>query len=264
MNILKGKVAIVTGGSSGIGRAICEIFCEEGAKTVIIGRREELGKELEKILLKKGYEALYIKADISKEDEVKSMVNMVVGKYGKIDILVNSAGLVKMGNTHEFPLKDWNEVLAVNLTGPFLCCREVLPYMIREGRGSIINISSAAGLRGVPKVAVYSSSKAALIMFTSVLALEYGPYGIRSNCICPGPIDTTMLKEVGRFHGIDELEAKENAKKNIPLQRIGEPREIAKAVLFLASDESSYVNGSIIPVDGGLTAGRFTVAIGKR
>ncbi|GBC74856.1 Dihydroanticapsin 7-dehydrogenase [archaeon HR06] len=259
---LEGKVAIITGGTSGIGLSVCELFCKEGATSIIVGRREE-GRNIESSLRKKGYNVNFIKCDISNEAEVKAMVQKVIKEYKKIDLLVNSAGIVKVNDTHNFLLKDWDEVFRINLTGAFLCCREVIPYMLKEGKGSIINVSSASGIRGVPKLAAYCASKAGLIMLTKVLALEYGPYGIRTNCVCPGPVDTPMLKELGQYSGIEEREAKENVKKNVPLQRIANPMEIAKVILFLASDESSYVNGSIIAVDGGLTAGSFTVSIGK-
>ncbi|WP_078427823.1 SDR family NAD(P)-dependent oxidoreductase [Alkalihalobacterium alkalinitrilicum] len=248
---LKGKVAIITGGGSGQGRAAAELFAQEGAKVVVAEWNEAAGSEAVQEIKAQGRDALFIKLDVSKEDEVRAMVDQVVDHYGTIDILFNNAGIgysarskFKMEPVLETPLEDWNAILNINLTGVFLVSKYVLPIMIKQNSGNIINNSSLAGLKGGEVVCAYTVAKTGVTALTRVMSLSYGKNNIRVNCICPGAIDTPMMAD-----HIDGM--KERSSELWPLARVGVPKDIAQAALFLASDESSYITGVMLPVDGG-------------
>jgi len=249
---LEGKTAIITGAGSGQGRASALLFAEQGANVVIAEWNEEAGKKVEKEITEAGNKAIFFKTDISSEENVQQLVSAVQDKYGSIDILFNNAGIgfssrsqYTMSSILETPLDDWNSILGINLNGTFLMSKYVIPVMIEQGKGSVINNSSLNGIIGVTGADAYTASKGGVVALTRVMAADYGKHNIRVNCICPGAINTPMISEV-----LDVPEIAKNYETG-PLGRVGEPEEIAGAALFLASDDASYVTGVILPVDGG-------------
>jgi NAD(P)-dependent dehydrogenase (short-subunit alcohol dehydrogenase family) len=253
--ILKDKVAIITGGASGQGKAAVQIFAKEGAKVVFADLNEEGGKAVEEDIRKAGFEARFYKLDVSDEEAVISLVNDVKNKYGRIDVLFNNAGIgygakYKMAPVIEADAKDWKAILDINLNSVFYFSKHVLPIMIEQKSGSVINNSSAAGLVGQPGADAYTASKGAIISLTRSWAAAYGQYNIRVNCICPGSIDTPMLDGIVKIRP----DARETIPKVSALGRLGKPEEIAYTALFLASEHAGYITGAIIPVDGGYTA----------
>ena len=250
---LKGKVALITGGGSGIGTAIAERFVADGVRICITGRRKEM---LEKVAESLPPASVVIcQGDVSKEEEVKRMVETTMKFGGKIDVLVNNAGINHPAPIAELDLKLWEHVIAVNLTGPFLLMKEVVPHMLKEGGGSIINIASLGGLRCLPSMPAYCSSKAGLIMLTQQAALEYGSKNIRSNVVCPGGVSTDMtvkdFGEFGRMLGIEHNTFINQIAKEIPMRRFAAPSEIGGLCSYLASDDSSFMTGAVITLDGG-------------
>jgi len=248
---LQGKVALITGASSGIGRATALLFAKEGAKVAVNYSHSKDEADYVVTLIKQaGGEAFAVKADVSKENEVKKMIDEVAKKYKKIDILYNNAGVELQKPISITTEDDWDRVLAINLKGMFLCSKYAIPHML-EG-SAIINTASALGLVGSANLTAYSASKGGVVLFTKSLALELAPK-IRVNCICPGAINTPMIR---RF--IDAAPDPKAVEKQLamqhPLGRLGQPEEIAKAALFLASGDSSFVTGHALSVDGGFTA----------
>jgi len=241
---LSGKVALVTGGSRGIGYATAKILSENGAKVIITGKDR---KRLEKATLEISG-SIGIIGDIRNTQDVKNVVSKTVKKFGRIDILVNNAGIFpKIKQLHKIEDNEWDEVLDVNLTGQFRFTREVIPYL-QKTSGSIINISSDAGLKAYQgfNADAYSASKAALIVLTKCWALEYSKDKIRVNCICPGVVDTDMTKPF-----LKTQKDKEFMNNEHPIGRIGQPDEVAKAVMYFASDDASWITGAVLAVDGG-------------
>ncbi|WP_404328388.1 SDR family NAD(P)-dependent oxidoreductase [Mesobacillus maritimus] len=249
---LKEKVAIITGAGSGQGKASAKLFASEGAKVVIAEWNEENGKQVEEEIRAAGHEAIFMKTDVSNEENVRNVINQVVERYGRIDILFNNAGIgfsarskYTMAPLLETPLEDWNQILGINLNGVYLMAKYTVPIMIKQQGGSIVNNSSLNGILGVTGADAYTASKGGVVALTRVMAVDYGKHNIRVNCICPGAIDTPMIAEV---LSVEEIAKNYEAG---PLGRVGKPEEIANAALFLSSDESSYITGLIMPVDGG-------------
>lgn len=250
----KDKVVIITGSTSGIGKAIALRFAESGAITVISGRREAEGKKVESEIISKGGKCLFVPTDVSKEDEVKTLINQTVSKFGKLNIAVNSAGVSgELLPVAEYPLDVWNQVISVNLTGVFLSMKYEIPEIIKQGGGVVLNISSALGLRGKEQVSAYSSSKHGVIGLTKCAALEYGKFGIRVNAACFGGIETEMDQEFYKKSENPEQLKKERL-RSYALGRMGNVDEVANTSLWLCSEEASFITGAAIPIDGGKTS----------
>jgi meso-butanediol dehydrogenase / (S,S)-butanediol dehydrogenase / diacetyl reductase len=267
---LEGKVALVTGGGSGIGAATARRFVEEGAKVCITGRRKEM---LEKVAgsLPAGT-VTFFAGDVANEQDVESMVNKTVNFGGKLDILVNNAGTGVHGSVTEISVKEWRQAFDINIHGPFLLMKAAIPYMIKAGGGSIINVASLAGLRCIPAGPAYCASKAGLIHLSRQVALDYGPQKIRCNAVCPGAVRTPML-EGGMSNLKDALhtdieEAGAYFVSCSPLRRIADPSEIASVCSFLASEDSSFMTGAVLVADGGTAVvdvnGAMIGLIGKK
>jgi len=243
---LKDKVAIVTGSGQGIGKEVALTLAREGANVVvsdITDKVYDMVKEIEKM----GSQGLAVKADVSNIKEVEEMVRKILEKFGRIDILVNNAGIYPFKSLVEMEEKDWDKVLNVNLKGTFNCTKSVLQTMIKQKSGVIINISSIAGsVVGYSNLVHYSASKSGIVGFTRSAALELAQHGIRMNAIAPGPIETPGIKAVGE-------ESLKQIVKTVPLKRIGQPRDVANLVVFLASEDSNFITGQCIVIDGGYT-----------
>lgn len=244
---LKDKTALITGAGSGIGAAIAQRFVEDGAKVCIVGRRQEL---LEKVAgdLAPGLVKI-CPGDVAKADDIAKMVKTAADFGGQVDILVNCAGINHPGGVTSIDLKDWDNILAINLTGPFLLMRAVIPMMIKNGGGSIINIASIGGLRCLSDRVGYCTSKAALIMLTQQAARDFGKDKVRCNVVCPGFVYTPMTEgHFGEFGQVDSSKF-----RAVPMGRGALPGEMGGICSFLASDDSSYMTGSVLVVDGGTT-----------
>jgi len=244
---LKNKVALVTGGASGIGRATAELFAREGARVTVADYVD--GRDTVQAIQTAGGEAIFVQVDVSDSGQVAKMVDATIQAYGRIDVLFNAAGILYYGTVVETDEQAWNRVLSINLTGTYLCCRAVVPHMIRQGGGSIINVSSTAGAHdAIPNAAAYVASKGGVTMLTKAMAVDHARQGVRVNALVPGATDTPMIRKVLTPEAMDGLADQH------PIGRIGRPEELAKAVLFLASDDASFVTGSAMYVDGGQTA----------
>jgi meso-butanediol dehydrogenase / (S,S)-butanediol dehydrogenase / diacetyl reductase len=247
---LENRVALITGGGSGIGRAIAELFAREGAKVVAADRYLDRAEETAAMITAAGGKATAADVDVSNGAAVEAMVKQSIDAYGRIDILVNNAGISVGSDILTIDEATWDLNLNVVLKGVFLCSKAVLPGMIERGNGVIINMSSVNGLYGIGEEP-YSAAKAGMINLTQNMAVKYGPQGVRVNCICPGSIQTPIWGE----RVAEDPQIFDKLAKWYPLRRVGQPEDVASAALFLASDESSWITGAILPVDGGLTAG---------
>ena len=252
--LLFGKVALITGGASGIGRATALQFAREGAAVVIADVNQQAGESVAAEIVASGGRAVFEPCDVTSAADCRRVVKSVIRKFGQIDILFNNAGIIRRASIIELAEEDWDRVMAVNVKSIFLMSREVIPAMAKAGGGSIINTASGWGLVGGPRAASYCASKGAVVLLTKAMAIDHGPQKIRVNCICPGDTDTAMLRNEARQLGepTDRFLA-EAAHR--PLGRVGKPEEIAQAALYLASDASSFVTGSALVVDGGGLAG---------
>lgn len=249
-----GKKVIVTGGSSGIGRATARLFARQGASVAIFDRDEEGGNGLQQELAKEAGEVLFVQADVSNAEECAEAVRIVVDEFGGIDILVNNAGIIRRSNALTMTEDEWDRVMDTNAKSVFLLCKLVIPVMIDRGGGAIVNIGSGWGLTGGRDALAYCASKAAVVNMTRAMAIDHGHQNIRVNCVCPGDTDTTMLRREAKELGQDEALFLQEAADR-PLKRIGSPNDIAQAVLYLAGDTSAYVTGTTLVVDGGGLAG---------
>jgi dihydroanticapsin dehydrogenase len=250
---LKDKVAIITGGAAGIGRAAAVLFAEEGASVSIIDVDRDAGRETVEEVESKGGHAIFVAGDVSNERDVASLADETVRAFGRIDILVNNAAVFLMKGI-EATVEDWERSLRVNVVGAALCSKYAVEVMKKNGKGAIVNLGSISSFVAQPQFATYSVTKAALLQMTRNMALDLAPFNIRVNCVCPGTILTSAteahMKRVGL--SLEQFMAEE-APKHL-LNRIGEPREVAYAILFLASDEASFITGASLMVDGGYTA----------
>ncbi len=253
MGRFEGKVVVVTGGCQGIGRAAVEAFAREGAKVAIVDINVELGEKLVGELSKKEVEAIFIKADVSQPEEVKAMVDAVVQKWGRLDVLVNNAGIYTQGTVLETSEELWQKIMAVDLTSAFLCTKYAVPVMVQSGGGVIVNVASEAGLVGIKGQVAYNTAKAGLIGFTKSCAVDLAEKGIRVNAICPGTTETPLVHEALKRSG-DPDRTRKMLEESRPLRRLGRPEEIAEAILFLADPDVGYMTGAILSVDGGYTA----------
>jgi NAD(P)-dependent dehydrogenase (short-subunit alcohol dehydrogenase family) len=245
-----GKVAIVTGANVGIGAAVAKVLAEEGAAVVITGRRKDLLDQVVLDIQSKKGRALAVAGSVTDESHVRSVVDQCVRTFGALHILVNNAGIGAFGKLlHELDEATWHEMLDVNLTGVFRMTRAAVPVMLKHGGGSIINMSSVGGVIGFSGSAAYGTSKGGLELFTKCVAMDYAQDGIRCNSVCPGLIDTPMAAPL-----LNNPDMKAEVLATYPIRRVGTPEEVAKMVLYLASDDASWVTGSSFMIDGGLTA----------
>jgi NAD(P)-dependent dehydrogenase (short-subunit alcohol dehydrogenase family) len=242
------KVVLITGATSGIGETTAYAFAREGASVMFCGRRESLGKQVEARIKSFGGEATYMKADVSRENELRIFIEKCVGKYGRLDIAYNNAGIdLPPAPLHETSLEDFNRQMAINSTGVFLSMKYELQQMVKQNSGAIVNVASIGGHRGFPNIAGYSASKAAVLSLTRTAAIEYAPKNIRINAISPGPIETPMMQRV-----YDQWKVtREQLASGYPIQRTGQPEEVAQAIMWLCSDEASYIIGADLQIDGG-------------
>jgi NAD(P)-dependent dehydrogenase (short-subunit alcohol dehydrogenase family) len=246
-----GKVALVTGGSSGIGRASALAFAREGAKVVVADVTVEGGEETAALIKKTGGEAIFVKADVAKAVEVEALINKTVATYGRLDCAHNNAGIEGPGaTTVDYAEEAWDRVIAINLKGVWLCMKYEIPQILKQGVGAIVNTASTAGLVGYPRGSAYVASKHGVAGLTKTAALEYAKTGVRVNAVCPGAIDTPMM---GRITDHRPQRAARMAAAE-PVGRMGQPEEIAEAVVWLCSDSASFVTGLAMAVDGGITA----------
>jgi NAD(P)-dependent dehydrogenase (short-subunit alcohol dehydrogenase family) len=254
MKRMEGKVAIITGGALGIGRATCELLAREGAKVAIVDLLDAEGGELANRIGKTGGAARYWRADVARESDIERVFREVGDAFGRIDVLVNNAGISGANRpTHELTEEEWDRVQAVNVKGVFFCTKHTIPWMLQAGGGSIVNLSSIYGLVGAPDAPPYHASKGAVRLMSKTDALLYAKQGIRVNSVHPGFIWTPMVEKFLRSQG-DVAKLRQALDALHPLGRVGEPEEVAYGILYLASDESKFVTGSELVIDGGYTA----------
>jgi NAD(P)-dependent dehydrogenase (short-subunit alcohol dehydrogenase family) len=249
--ILDGKIALITGAGSGIGRATARIFAREGARLVLADVVEAGGNETLRMITETGADGIFVKCDVANEADVEATVARAVAHFGRLDCAFNNAGIGGAGRlTHEYSLEEWNRVIAINLTGVWLCMRAEIAQMLKQKSGAIVNTSSIMGLTGAIRVPAYTAAKHGVAGLTKAAALEYARHGLRINAVCPAPIYTPML--MGAFEKRPDME--ERYARAEPMKRIGQPEEIGEAVAWLCSDRASYVTGLPMPIDGGYMA----------
>lgn len=248
---MEGKVALVTGAGSGIGRATALTFAREGGKVVVSDVNAQGGEETASMIREAGGEAIFVRADVSQAGEVEELINKAVGTYGRLDCAHNNAGVEGPSvPTHEYPEEEWDRVININLKGVWLCMKYEVRHMLKQGGGAIVNTSSAVGLVGVKGAAAYVAAKHGVVGLTKTAALEYARSGLRVNAVCPGNTRTPLLERILAQYPKREAHLMEMA----PVKRLGTPEEIAEAVVWLCSDAASFVTGHAMPVDGGWVA----------
>ncbi|HEU0001148.1 MAG TPA: glucose 1-dehydrogenase [Ktedonobacteraceae bacterium] len=252
---LQDKVALITGSAGGMGKAAAELFAREGASIIVTDVLADEGEETARVIRDAGGKAIFVKADVSKEDEVEHLVARSIEAFGRIDVLYNNAGIMPSddGGVTDISEAIWDRIMDVNLKSTFFCTKHVVPHMIKQGKGSIVNIASFVALMGcsVPQDA-YTASKGGMIALTKSFAVQYGAHGIRCNAICPGPIETPLLRVLWTSE-----EARDLRLNRIPLGRFGEINDIIYMALYLASDESSWTTGAWLVIDGGISSNYF-------
>ncbi len=251
---VEGKTAIITGGAGGIGRATALLFSGEGAAVSVVDLDERAGGELVREISASGGRAMFERCDVTRDNDCRRVVEHTVEQFGAIHILFNNAGIIRRASILEVSEREWDAVMAVNVKSIFLMSRLVIPIMAKAGRGSIINTASGWGLAGGAKASAYCASKGAVILLTKAMAIDHGAQNIRVNAICPGDTDTALLRNEAAQLGEQEGRFLADSAKR-PLGRLGRPEEIAQAALYLASDESSFVTGTTLVIDGGGLAG---------
>jgi NAD(P)-dependent dehydrogenase (short-subunit alcohol dehydrogenase family) len=253
---LEGKVALITGAGSGMGRRAAELFAGEGARVVISDVVEDAGRAAAEEILTGGGQAAFVRADVSRTEEAAAMVRFALETYGGLHVLYNNAGifLAEDGGTVETTEEVWDRVVAVNLKGVWLGCKHGIPAMLESGGGSIINVASFVALMGAATAQIaYTATKGGVLSMTREIAVEYARQGIRANALCPGPIETPLLAQL-----LSDPERRSRRMVHIPIGRLGQAEEVARAALWLASDESSLMTGAALVVDGGVTAAYVT------
>ena len=252
---LKDKVAIITGSASGMGQAAAELFAREGASVVVTDVAADAGEETVQRIRDAGGKAMFVRANVAKEDDVKNMVGVAIDAFGHVDVLYNNAGIMPSddGSVTDISKELWDRVIDVNLKSAFLCSKYTIPHMVKQSKGSIINVASFVAFMGstVPQDA-YTASKGGMLALTKSFAVQYGRHGIRCNAICPGPIETPLLKTLWTSQ-----EARDLRLSRIPLGRFGEVNDIIYMALYLASDESSWTTGAWLIIDGGISSYYF-------
>jgi NAD(P)-dependent dehydrogenase (short-subunit alcohol dehydrogenase family) len=256
MGRLDDKVALITGGASGMGKLASQLFAREGAKVVLTDVADEAGEAVAAAIRDGGAQAAYVHADVSRASDAEAMVRFAVDTFGGLTILYNNAGVFpeRDGSVTETPEEVWDLTIGINLKGVYLGCRYGIPAMIQSGGGAIVNVASFVALMGAatPQIA-YTASKGGVLSMTREIAVEFARQGVRANALCPGPIETPLLKEL-----LADPARRQRRLVHIPMGRFGQAEEIARAALFLASDESSYMTGAALVVDGGITAAYVT------
>ncbi len=250
---LREKVALITGGNSGVGLATAKLFADEGAKVMIAARDRDRAVAALRLIGADHDQGRYVACDVHLEDDCRGAVDATSEAFGRLDVLVNNAGIIYRGrDVVRTTLEEWDKTFAVNVRGAFLMSKFALPEMIRAGSGCIVNVASYFGLVGGKGVAAYCASKGALVQLTRAMALDYAEEGVRVNCVCPGSVQTPMLDQAWAEYGDG---APEHWAAKHPIGRIAQPEEVAQAILYLASSASSFVTGAALPIDGGITAG---------
>lgn len=253
---LANKIALITGSGSGIGKSSAMLFAKEGAVVIVNDLDEVKGQETVQEISASGGTALFMQADVTHAKHVEEMVSRIIDQFGRIDILFNNAGISGIGQLHEIEPDDWDRVMTVNIRGVFLPSKYVLPYMMKEKNGSIINMSSCIAEIGLAKRASYSATKGAVLALTKSMQVDYAPYNIRVNAILPGTILTPFVESYLRSSYDDPVEAFESLKTRQLSGDLGRPDDVASAALFLASDESRFMMGSPLYIDGGVVFGK--------
>jgi NAD(P)-dependent dehydrogenase (short-subunit alcohol dehydrogenase family) len=250
---LRDKVAIITGGTSGIGRATAIFFAQEGAKVVVVGRDEGRGQQVVAEIAEAGGTAIFQRCDVRFGEQCRQVVEGTVRAFGRLDVLFNNAGVFYANTVVDCTEDEWDLTVDISLKGTYLMCKYAIPVMIDQGGGAIVNTSSGWGLVGGNEAAAYCAAKGGVVLLTKAMAVDHSRQGIRVNCVCPGDVDTPMLVDDAQRRGMTWTDYMGEA-ANRPMGRVGQPEEVARAVLFLASDEASFITGAALAVDGGGTA----------
>jgi len=252
---LENRAALITGGTSGIGEATCLLFGEEGASVAVAGRNRQRGASVAQRINDAGGRAIFVQTDVRRADDCRNAVDRTMDAFGRLDVLFNNAGTFYANDIIGCTEEEWDDQVDTSLKGTFLMSKHALPHMIERGSGSVINCASGWGLVGGAKAVAYCAAKGGMVVMTKAMAIDHGPQGIRVNAVCPGDTDTPMEREDARNQGLSWEAYIDQMSGTRPISRLATPEEIARAVLFLASDESSYVTGAALPVDGGGVAG---------